>query len=227
MRVTSKEYIRWMAQEFRFRGQTENTYDSIAEQQYDYAINYEERVRGFRVVLSKLKTKPHCVLDLACGTGAFIDAMPFKKSVKILGVDISSGMLKVARDRFKAYKNISFRKADMVHDSFGSHPYDLVTIGYATRFVSQAQESLFAKKLSALVTEDGRLIVTVMDAGRLFPFMMFVRRLTGLPRGSNICMTFSEYFNVLMSPYFVVEQTVRLHSRYLLFSAVGVILKKR
>ncbi len=48
------------------------------------------------------------ILDIACGTGVMIDYYIERNVNEILGVDISSKMIDIAKDKFKAYDNISF-----------------------------------------------------------------------------------------------------------------------
>lgn len=48
------------------------------------------------------------VLDIACGTGVMIDYYIERNVSKITGVDISSKMIEVARNKFKKYDFIDF-----------------------------------------------------------------------------------------------------------------------
>ena len=60
----------------------------------------EERTRAeFAQLLPKLKlASDSCVLDLACGAGRWLDALPLNIS-KYRGIDFSSGLIEIARSR--------------------------------------------------------------------------------------------------------------------------------
>ena len=48
------------------------------------------------------------VLDIACGTGVMIDYYIERNVSKVTGVDISSKMIEIARNKFKKYDFINF-----------------------------------------------------------------------------------------------------------------------
>ena len=58
------------------------------------------------------------VLDIACGTGVMIDYYIERNVSKVTGVDISSKMIEIARNKFKKYAFIDFLCEDAEEFNF-------------------------------------------------------------------------------------------------------------
>ena len=103
-------WLQWFIQEKTRSDSIEQLYDDLsAKKQYELSINYHQRVESLRPVFAHLDSGMR-VLDLACGTGAVIDALPGKESLQVTGIDITEGMLKEARHRFAKYNHFTFHK---------------------------------------------------------------------------------------------------------------------
>ena len=80
---------------------------------------------------------PQAILDIATGTGDFaILAARHLAPNRIIGVDISEGMMEVGREKVKAAgldDIISFSKDDCTHLSFADNTFDAVTVSYGAR----------------------------------------------------------------------------------------------
>lgn len=88
------------------------------------------------------------ILDVATGTGdvAFRLLERFPGSF-VTGIDLSPGMLKVARHRAEglhseAHRRISFRVADCLALPFEEGTFDIVTVAYGVRNFEHLQEGL-------------------------------------------------------------------------------------
>lgn len=62
--------------------------------------------------------KRKSVLDIACGTGVMIDYYIERNVSKVTGVDISSKMIEIARNKFKKYDFINFLCEDAEEFNF-------------------------------------------------------------------------------------------------------------
>jgi demethylmenaquinone methyltransferase/2-methoxy-6-polyprenyl-1,4-benzoquinol methylase len=71
-------------------------------------------------------------LDLCTGTGALIPSLK-RRFGKIVGVDISPGMLAIARKRFGNDSNVELIEGDAQSLCFGNHSFDAVTVAYGVR----------------------------------------------------------------------------------------------
>jgi len=80
----------------------------------------------------KEKKYPFDVLDIACGTGDLsIELLKIEQS-RITGLDLSPGMLSVARTKAGAEK-IQFIEADSENMPFDDHSFDFVTVAFGVR----------------------------------------------------------------------------------------------
>lgn len=84
-------------------GQFAQVYNQLMEAPYFEWANYIEEL------WTKFDTKPHLVLDLACGTGVLTDALS-GRGYDMIGVDLSADMLMVAR---QTNPQILFLQQDM------------------------------------------------------------------------------------------------------------------
>src|SRR3546814_9612886 len=91
------------------------------------------------------EAKPRNILDVATGTGDLAFEALRLKPKKITGVDISEGMLAIARE--KASKrgvegSIQFRKADSERLPFSEGSFEAITVGFGVRNFEQLEEGL-------------------------------------------------------------------------------------
>lgn len=101
-------------------------FDSIAKE-WDNIIEIDEE--KINILLSKVDIKDNDnILDVGTGTGVLI---PFLKNLNtkgiIKGVDISSGMLDIASQKFKDTKNVSFEALDIENSSL-EEKYDKIIL---------------------------------------------------------------------------------------------------
>jgi len=82
------------------------------------------------------KSNPKIVLDVACGTGDFALETVKIKPEKIYGVDISSGMLEVGKQKIKKRgleKLIQFKLGDGEKLDFEDNTFDAITVAFGVR----------------------------------------------------------------------------------------------
>ena len=95
-----------------------------------------------------VRSLPDCqlVLDVAAGTADLcIETIRKGKSQKVVGVDISKGMLDVGREkvlRKGLSDKIELRVADCAHLPFDDNTFDAVTCGYGVRNFAELDRSL-------------------------------------------------------------------------------------
>lgn len=227
MLIRILQYLRWLQREHFEKGTTINIYNDLARNnRYDKLIDYHDYVSGLRKALLIPNRKFKSILDIACGTGAMLNALPSKSVSAILGIDFSEEMLKIARKRLRKYRNIRFRKIDFMSASFPPSSFNLVTIASAIRFIPEGKEVIFANNITRWLEKDGQLIVTEMT----YPFMDFsnkILKLLGLPKGQNKNMKDLKKFIKLMNKKLILKKNMTVHTQNLFHKMVALYFLKR
>lgn len=94
-----------------------------------------QKKRKNKFVSEVLKTinEDSYLLDLCCGTGDIGLSLKEKSPARVVGVDFSENMLKIAKAKAKSFKNISFIKADVKNLPFKDETFDNITISFGLR----------------------------------------------------------------------------------------------
>lgn len=144
--------------------QVEHMFDDIAPK-YDFlnrflslGIDVQWRKKAIRR-LSKLK--PRQILDVATGTGdVALMTYDMLQPDKIIGVDISQGMLQVGHEKIvKAglSDKIELRQADSAALPFEDNSFDAVTVAFGVRNFQDLEKGL--SEMHRVLKPGGKLIV--------------------------------------------------------------------
>jgi demethylmenaquinone methyltransferase/2-methoxy-6-polyprenyl-1,4-benzoquinol methylase len=99
-----------------------------------------------RNAIQKLKPqKPKLILDIATGTGDFAIAATRINHAKVIGIDISEGMLEVGRRKLKKKKlteSIELLKADSENIPFNNDKFDAAIVGFGVRNFENLKKGL-------------------------------------------------------------------------------------
>lgn len=128
--------------------QVEQMFDTISGK-YDglnrvisFGIDIKWRKKVLKIVASK---QPETILDIATGTGDLAILMSQTKASKIIGLDISAGMLEVGRKKIEA-KNLSDRiemiQADSENMPFEDNSFDAITVAFGVRNFEHLEKGL-------------------------------------------------------------------------------------
>lgn len=154
--------------------QVEEMFDSIADN-YD-ALNHTLSIgidRGWRKkALRKLKTiEPHTILDVATGTGDLaIQAYDLLEPSRILGIDISEGMMNVARrkvDKLGLSDKITFEKQDCLNLTLADESFDAVMVAFGVRNFEDLDKGL--KEILRVLKPGGKLMILELSTPQSFP----------------------------------------------------------
>jgi demethylmenaquinone methyltransferase / 2-methoxy-6-polyprenyl-1,4-benzoquinol methylase len=114
---------------------------------------------------------PQSILDIATGTGDFaIEALALKPQ-KIVGVDISEGMLSFGREKIKklGMENvISMQKGDSERLQFEDNTFDAVIVSFGVRNFENLEKGL--TDMCRVMKTGGTCIVLEFSKPKSFPF---------------------------------------------------------
>ncbi|MBK0378613.1 bifunctional demethylmenaquinone methyltransferase/2-methoxy-6-polyprenyl-1,4-benzoquinol methylase UbiE [Mucilaginibacter segetis] len=117
------------------------------------------------------KDKPQLILDVATGTGDFaFEALSILKPKKIIGVDISQGMLNIAEQKITK-RNLSDKFEVKLGDSeklpFGADEFDAVTVAYGVRNFENLESGL--ADIHRVLKPGGKAVVLEFSKPKVFP----------------------------------------------------------
>jgi len=113
---------------------------------------------------------PKVILDVATGTGDFAIAALKLHPEKIIGVDISEGMLDVGRKKMEAQGHtatIELRTGDSENLPFEENKFDAVIVAFGVRNFENLEKGL--AEIRRVLRPDGRMVVLEFSKPRAFP----------------------------------------------------------
>ncbi|MBW4889666.1 bifunctional demethylmenaquinone methyltransferase/2-methoxy-6-polyprenyl-1,4-benzoquinol methylase UbiE [Mucilaginibacter sp. HMF5004] len=125
-----------------------------------------------KIAINELKKdQPQYILDVATGTGDFaFESLKILKPKKIIGVDISRGMLDVAEQKIaKRGLNDQFevRMGDSEKLLFDANEFDAVTVAYGVRNFEHLEKGL--ADIQRVLRPGGKAVVLEFSKPRVFP----------------------------------------------------------
>lgn len=128
--------------------QVTQMFDTISKE-YDglnRVISFGIDIHWRKKVVSLVKeTKPHTVLDIATGTGDLAIALTETNASKIIGLDISQGMMDIGKKKVKEKKldkTIEFVLGDSENLPFDDSSIDAITVAFGIRNFENLEKGL-------------------------------------------------------------------------------------
>jgi len=117
------------------------------------------------------KDQPQMILDVATGTGDFaFEALSILKPKKIIGVDISQGMLDIAQQKITK-RNLRDKFEVKLGDSeklpFENNQFDAVTVAYGVRNFENLEVGL--ADIQRVLKPGGKAVVLEFSKPKVFP----------------------------------------------------------
>lgn len=115
--------------------------------------------------------QPKLILDIATGTGDFaIEALALNPD-KVIGVDISEGMLQVGREKMKKKgldDRIDLRSGDSEGLPFEDNKFDAVIVSFGVRNFENLDKGL--ADMFRVLRPGGKAVILEFSRPRVFPF---------------------------------------------------------
>jgi len=136
-------------------------FNSIAEK-WDSTIKVDEN--RINKLLSQISiTNGDSILDVGTGTGVLIPFYrKYNKEGKIVGVDISEGMLNVAKSKFINLDNVSFKTLDVENDIIDTK-FDKIVLYSMFPHLNNKVETI-KKLVENNLNENGKLLIAHSDS---------------------------------------------------------------
>ncbi len=124
-----------------------------------------------KAIKELLKDQPQKILDVATGTGDFaFESIKILKPKQVIGVDISAGMLDVARKKIND-RNLSEVFSVQLGDSeglhFDDHTFDAITVAFGVRNYENLEKGL--ADMLRVLKPGGKVVILEFSKPRVFP----------------------------------------------------------
>ena len=154
--------------------QVEQMFDNIAPS-YDklnHRLSWNIDKGWRRKAIRQLEPfKPQTLLDIATGTGDFaILAAEMLRPQKLVGADISEGMMEIGRQKVREkglQDTISFDKEDCLHLSYQDETFDAVTAAFGIRNFADLDNGL--REMQRVLRRGGHLSIVELTSPISFP----------------------------------------------------------
>ena len=175
----SKKIIPYQNSDLSKKGQVEKMFNNISKE-YDIlnrVISFGIDVSWRKKIVKILKSKnPSTILDVATGTGDLAIAMVKTNAQKIIGLDISKGMLDVGIEKIKD-RNLNNTIEMVIGDSenlkYENDFFDAVTVSFGVRNFESLDSGL--SEIFRVLKPNGSLVILETSNPTKFPFKQFYR----------------------------------------------------
>lgn len=145
-------------------------YDHIHSVWYDLLMKYcflpagGERKCRLKLLESIEFSPAERILDMCCGTGGatFTIAERAGDGTEIVGIDLSAGQIKRARERNR-FGNIKFMEGNVVETGFEGGHFDKVFITHALHEMRRQERLSTLREARRILREGGQVIVLELD----------------------------------------------------------------
>lgn len=124
-----------------------------------------------KAIKELLASQPKVILDVATGTGDFaFEAIQILKPEQIIGVDISEGMLSIARKKIEK-RNLSDIFSVQIGDSeglnFDDNTFDAITVAFGVRNYEDLEKGL--SDMLRVLKPNAKIVILEFSKPRNFP----------------------------------------------------------
>lgn len=134
-----------------------------------------------KVVAMVAATNPESILDIATGTGDLAIQMANTGAKRIVGLDLSEGMLKVGRKKIADKKlniEIEMIQGDSENLPFEDNTFDAITVAFGVRNFENLEKGL--EEIYRVLKPTGIFVVLETSVPTKFPYKQGYRLYSGL-----------------------------------------------
>jgi demethylmenaquinone methyltransferase/2-methoxy-6-polyprenyl-1,4-benzoquinol methylase len=154
--------------------------EEVAEMFNNIAVKYDflnhflslgiDHIWRYKAINELKEVKPKRILDLATGTGDFAIAALRLKPEQVIGMDISSGMLEVGKQKMikrKFNHIIDMRLGDSENLPFDDNYFDGLTVGFGVRNYENLEKGL--TEMLRVTRSGGKIVILEFSKPKRFP----------------------------------------------------------
>jgi demethylmenaquinone methyltransferase/2-methoxy-6-polyprenyl-1,4-benzoquinol methylase len=148
-------------------------FDNISKR-YDFLNHFLslgiDKIWRRKAVRELKDIQPKKILDLASGTGDFALALLALNPERVVGMDISNGMLEIGRKKMKDRKVdhiIDMCNGDSENLPFEDHYFDGLTVGFGVRNYENLRKGL--SEMLRVVRPGGKIVILEFSKPKRFP----------------------------------------------------------
>ena len=133
-----------------------------------FGIDVKWRKKVLKIVADK---NPETILDIATGTGDLAILLTQTNAKKIIGLDISAGMLDVGRKKIKELKldsKIEMLLGDSENMPFEDNTFDAITVAFGVRNFETLEKGL--SEILRILKPDGVFVILETSVPEKTPF---------------------------------------------------------
>jgi demethylmenaquinone methyltransferase/2-methoxy-6-polyprenyl-1,4-benzoquinol methylase len=154
--------------------QVAKMFDNISGR-YDFLNHFlslgVDRIWRRKAIRQLEGNRPKLILDVATGTGDFaVEALRLNPD-KIIGIDISEGMLEVGRKKMIKhgfYPKIELRSGDSEKLPFEENKFDAIIVAFGVRNFENLERGL--REMLRVLKPGGKVVVLEFSKPTVFPF---------------------------------------------------------
>jgi len=173
----SKKIIPYQNSDLSKKGQVKKMFDNISKE-YDmlnrvisFGIDTSWRKKIVKILKSK---KPLNILDIATGTGDLAIELTKTNAKKIIGLDISKGMLDIGKKKIsdkKLNNTIEMVIGDSENLNYEDNFFDAITVSFGVRNFESLDLGL--SEILRVLKPNGSLVILETSNPTKFPFKQF------------------------------------------------------
>ena len=169
---SNKTVVKPYSAEGSKREQVEKMFDSISHR-YDFLNHFLslgiDHIWRRRTVNKLKELAPKQILDVATGTGDLAVALLRLNPDKVIGLDLSEGMLSVGRKKMarKGIHNVEMVQGDSENLPFEDNQFDAITVAFGVRNYENLEKGLVEMK--RVLRPGGKLVVLEFSKPSIFP----------------------------------------------------------
>lgn len=170
----AKEVKPYKDSELKKKQQVEQMFDNISAGYDDLnrVISFGTDLAWRKKVIAIVKAaKPKNILDIATGTGDLAIALADSEAKKIIGLDISAGMLGVGQKKInhkKLQDRIEMVQADSENLPYENDTFDAITVAFGIRNFENLNKGL--TEINRVLSKNGVFVILETSVPTKFPF---------------------------------------------------------